>query len=88
MLREELTSNEILKAMGEAQDWLWERLKEKGKGSFSSTHEILGVLDEEFDELREAIHISKQDEIAHELKDIFVVAVFGIACLRAGKLDR
>ena len=86
-MREEITSTEISMAMGESQDWLWERLKEKGKKSFSSTHELRGLMDEEIDELYEALHIGKENEIAHELKDIFVVAVFGLACLRAGKLE-
>ena len=86
-MREELTKAEISKAMGESQDWYWERLKEKGTGSFSSTHEIRGVMDEEFNELREAMHDKDMDAIAHELKDIFVAAVFGLACLRAGKLQ-
>ena len=86
-MREELTSTEITMAMGEAQDWLWEQIKEKGKGSFSSTHELRGVIDEEFNELREALHIKEETRIAHELKDVIVAAVFGLACLRAGKLE-
>jgi len=93
-MRKEVTTHEIAIAMGESQDWLWERLKEKGRNSFSSTHELRGVMDEEFNELREefnelreALHIGDQDKIVHELKDIFVVAVFGLACLKAGKLE-
>ncbi len=86
-MREEITSTEISMAVGEVQDWLWVRLKEKGRGSFASTHELRGVIDEEFNELRVALHAKLQDEIIHELKDLAVAAIFGLACLRAGKLD-
>ncbi|MFH0972064.1 MAG: MazG nucleotide pyrophosphohydrolase domain-containing protein [Candidatus Micrarchaeota archaeon] len=86
-MRPELTSTQMSQAMGEAQDWLFDRIKEKGKGSFSSTHEIRGVMDEEYNELREAMHQKDIDAIAHELKDIFVGAVFALACLRSGYLE-
>ncbi len=86
-MREEITSTKISMAVGKVQDWLWIRLKEKGRGSFLSSHELRGVIDEEFNELCEALHLCHHDKIVHELKDLAVAAIFGLACLRAGKLE-
>lgn len=48
-----------------------------------STHESLGVLIEEFDELREAIHMNKLESIQHEAIQIAAVAYrLALACSR------
>ena len=44
-------------------------------GDFTSTHEALGVLVEEFDELRAAIHSNKLASIAHEACQVSAVAL-------------
>lgn len=87
MTRPKITAREIDSAIKEMQAWMFKRLNEKGNGSFSSIHEIRGMIDEEFNELREAMHNKDQDAIAHELKDVIVGALFALACLRSGKLD-
>jgi len=63
------------------------RLKEKGDGSFASTHEILGVIDEEYNELRTAVHKNSWDDIVLELEDIAVAAIFSLACVRQQTVD-
>ena len=63
------------------------RLAVKGRGSFSSTHEILGIIEEERLEFLEAIHAEDMDGAFDELMDIAVTAVFGLACLDAKTVD-
>jgi hypothetical protein len=61
---------------------LYRRLNEKGWGAFVSCHEIVGIIDEEFDELKEAVHDNVEvSAVLSELADIAVPAIFGIACL-------
>jgi hypothetical protein len=44
-------------------------------GDFTSTHEALGVLVEEFDELRAAIHANALASISHESCQVAAVAL-------------
>lgn len=70
------------------------RLKQKGDGILLSSHELLGIITEEYNELIDAIHIKnivgmmpeemykyKKGEVFEELADIAVACVFGMACL-------
>lgn len=63
------------------------RLREKGCGAWVSSHEILGVLTEEYQEVTDAVHSGTVLEIRHELIDIAVACVFGISCIDAEALD-
>ncbi len=63
------------------------RLHEKGKGTFASRHEILGIIEEEMHELNDAIKKDSLKEVKEELLDVAVAAVFGIACINNGSLD-
>lgn len=60
---------------------LLNRLAQKGRGSIISAHETLGILEEEFYELKMAVHGKVQSDVIEELLDIAVGAVFGIASL-------
>lgn len=62
-----------------------DRIEEKGRGAFVSSHEILGILTEEMTEFTEAVHAKSSDEekIA-ELTDIAVAALIGITSIRCG----
>jgi hypothetical protein len=71
----------------EVKACLERRIQEKGDGAFVSVHELRGVLDEEWDELAEAMHSKKLGPIEAELKDLIVGAVFGLACIRAGAFN-
>jgi len=85
-MRIQITNSEIAFAVEEIQSWLWMRIKEKGRGSFTSIHEARGAIDEEFFELREAFGGKEKVEIIHELKDVIVSSIVALACLRAGHL--
>ena len=62
-------------------------LDRKGPGIFTSRHEILGVVAEEYWELTEAIHSGDADRIQDELRDIAVAALHGLASLKSGRMD-
>jgi NTP pyrophosphatase (non-canonical NTP hydrolase) len=68
------------------------RLKEKGKRTFASNHEILGIITEEYYELIEAVKNNDDNKIHDELLDIAVGCILGMACyynyLYNEKLDK
>lgn len=43
-------------------------------GSFCSTHEALGVLEEEYRELKDAIHANQQEDVYEESVQVAAVA--------------
>jgi len=64
------------------------RLNQKGTGTFASSHEVLGVVCEEFRELEDAVQGKEGlGNIKDELLDIAVACVFGAACIDAGGLE-
>lgn len=75
-------------ALEDIKLWLDYRVAQKGDGAFASLHELRGVIDEEFSELMEALHQKDLAQIEHELKDLAVAAIFGLACLRARQFGR
>ena len=79
--REKINPIEIEEAFKIIKDVFYIKLKEKGDGSFASTHEIIGLIDEEFNELRDTCHENNIDHFAYELIDIAVIAIFGYACI-------
>jgi len=80
--RHQVTEEPVAVALGDLERALRDRLAEKGRGTFASTHEIRGVLDEEFLEVREAMHEKDLDAVEAELLDLAVGAVFGYACVK------
>jgi len=70
-------------AVAELQACLEGRIRQKGDGAFVSIHEIHGALSEEWDELKEAMHLKAQDDIESELMDLAVGAILAYACLRS-----
>ena len=90
MCRPELTVEDINIAVQKLQKEVARRLNEKGKGSFASRHEILGVITEEYHELIEAVESSTSKSLAvveDELFDLAAGAVISAACIMAGKVD-
>ena len=77
----------ISSALSDVKKKLLQRLKEKGKGTFASSHEIEGILGEEFDEFKQAVHDNAPISIRSELADIAVGCIFGIACIDAETMD-
>ena len=90
MKRKPIEDASIVSAMDEIWLALRRRLNEKGRGTFASRHEIMAIIDEEIDEVHDAVRMHgdvNHEQLAKELKDVAVGAIFGLACLRAGTVD-
>ena len=55
------------------------RLGQNGRGSYIGPHETLGMVTEEYDELKDAVRSNDPQEVEKELIDIAVACIFGIA---------
>jgi len=86
-MREPIVSVSIDEALNQLKLHLEYRLKQKGNGTFKSTHEILGVVAEEYHELIDAVKSNEKSFVYEELMDIAVAAVFGAACLIQNATD-
>ena len=64
----------------EIVDKTYARLHQKGWGTFSSSHEILGIITEEYHELIDAVKSNNLDKVHEELLDIAVACNIAIAC--------
>lgn len=87
--RSEVTDEQVTKGSIDFAEMLEYRLAHKGHGSYASRHEILGIVEEELLEAKEAIRVDGQagyDHYAQELLDIAVAALFGYICLRSGHI--
>ena len=87
MKRNNITEPAIKKSTEETYNKIIYRLNQKGWHSLSSTHEILGVVAEEYQELIEAIKEGDKEKIKQELLDISVACNFGMACIDSNTLD-
>lgn len=85
--REQITQEKIEMALKIVEETLKYRLDEKGYGTFCSSHEVLGVLTEEFYELVEAVKSNDIMKVEKELIDVAVGALFGIACILQNSVD-
>lgn len=86
--RKRITKKQIRRALIETHTKLWSCLEQKGYGTWLSRHEILGFLTEEaFREVTKAVHEGTLINIKHELLDVAVGCIFGVACIEAGTLD-
>jgi hypothetical protein len=75
-----------------AHNALKRELEKKGYGGFVSSHEMLGVLEEEVDEFKREVQRKpntpgRDESMKDELCDIIVTAMFGLACLEQGTTD-
>lgn len=74
-------------AIKSVKDQLEIRLEEKGCHTFTSSHEVSGLMDEEFDEMKEAVHRNDNEHLRKELVDIAVAAIWGIVSIDEDGLD-
>jgi hypothetical protein len=81
--RVEVLESEIAAAFSTLGESLKSRLMKHGKYCFIGPHEILGTVEEEMHELREAVISNKPDAVIGELLDVAVGALFGVASMMA-----
>lgn len=86
--RHQLTNDDLQKAIQAIDAKLMFRARQKGMGSMASSHEILGIIEDETQEYRDEVHAKAAAERKiEELKDIAVACVFGIASIESGGVD-
>jgi NTP pyrophosphatase (non-canonical NTP hydrolase) len=81
MIRPEASDKALLAAVEALTVNLGRRIEEKGRGVFVSSHETLGAVTEEYQELIDAVRQNDPVEVGEELMDIAVAAVFGVASM-------
>ncbi len=85
MQRHQLTDNDVNTAYLAARSEINRRLKEKGRGILVTTHEILGVVTEEYHELVNAVTAADPTQVADELYDLAVACLVGAASMETGE---
>ena len=85
--RKEITTDQVNLGVDDFIKKLFERLEQKGYGTFSSKHEILGILKEEMNEVEDAVHQNNNEELEQELLDVAVGCIFGYVCIKNKTVD-
>jgi NTP pyrophosphatase (non-canonical NTP hydrolase) len=86
-MRPKLSSTEIADLMATITTALNAEIDKKGNEIFLSSHEALGIIEEEIHELREAVRGGNFDEIRSELIDIMVAAAWSVGSVDSGEMD-
>lgn len=86
--RHRLTVTDLQAATASVMEKTDYRANQKGMHVMSSSHEILGIIQEEMTEYQVEVH-NNADKGAkiEELKDIAVAAIWGIASIESGGVD-
>jgi len=86
-MRTQIGGDQITNGINVLMGKLNYRLNQKGAGTFSSSHEILGIITEEYNELINAVHENNLDDVKKELLDIAVGSLFGYMCVEAKAVE-
>ena len=82
-----LTNPNLQQATLDMQLKMFKCLDKKGYGAWLSSHEILGIITEEYKELVDAVHSGTKEQMKQELLDVAVGCVFAGACIQQDTLD-
>jgi hypothetical protein len=85
--REQISMKAVRDSLSQIGQKTEYRLVQKGHGTLASSHEILGVVSEEYHELVEAVKKNDREALKEELLDIAVACHFAVACIDSGTLD-
>jgi len=83
MKRPQAEPKNVVDVLSLIKSGLMSRRANKGDHIFLSTHECMGVIQEEWDELKEAIHLNDKHKIQSELIDLIVAALWSLVSLRS-----
>lgn len=83
--RNEISADEITRAVGLVIEKIDNRLIEKHRGSYIGNHETYGILAEENKELLDALQANDNEWFFRELIDVAVGAILGMASMYANK---
>ena len=80
-MRKEVSDSTINTVTELIKNELYQRINEKGRLQFISTHECYGILKEEEHELLEALQSNDVDMFINEMVDIAVASIFSVASI-------
>lgn len=86
-MRTQLSNDQINNGIDKVLAKLFYRLEQKGYGTFTSKHEILGVITEEYKEFVDAVHSKDYENMKEEILDLAVAAIFGLTCFEENTID-
>lgn len=86
-MRREITNNEIDGVLDSIQEYLYLQVDKKGRGCFRSIHECCGVIDEEVNEMKQAIQENNHEKIKGELADIIVASIWAYVSIHNEMVD-
>jgi hypothetical protein len=87
MPRNEIDESAILDCFKKIEAKLIQRFEEKGTKSFTSSHEAMGVIDEEVDEAKLAVHDNDHKQLEEEFLDIIIAAMVGVMSIDVKGMD-
>jgi len=84
--RPELSAADVDAVFDSLQEALYQQLGSMDQRGYAGKHEILGVLEHEFFQLKKAMNEEHfgLNPVKNELLDIAVAAILGVACIRGG----
>ena len=85
--RPQIDPQEITAVLVDLGSSINDRQEEKGHSIYNTSHETLGIISEEFDEYKEAVHLNEQKHQYDELMDIAVACIIAMASLKSGKME-
>lgn len=71
----------VCRVLREVSRDLQRAIVEKGDGSFISMQEIRGAIDEEVEEMHDAVHANDTAALREELTDIVIGGIWGLASM-------
>ena len=84
--RENVDRGDLISALNLLSKAIKCRLREKGFYAWHSSHEILGVVTEEYNEVIDEVHNNDNRALVCELTDLAVACIHGIASIVGGKV--
>ncbi|MBM9499728.1 hypothetical protein JWG44_05620 [Leptospira sp. 201903071] len=87
MEREKLSVESFENALDEINSHTRRVIQKKGFGILKSSHEILGIITEEYAELIDAIRSNNREDIKSEILDIATACQLALASMESGHLD-
>lgn len=70
------------------EDKIQFRINQKGGYSYASPHEIYGILAEEVKEVLDELQANDNPEMAKELLDVAIAAIWGYISIQYGYIER
>ena len=77
--RREVSLKDLEQAVDFVMTCLNNQIKKKGRGRFVSTHEAIGVIQEEVSELHDAARANDEQQFRRELMDVAAASLFALA---------